>query len=146
MDCCPPGSSVCGILQARILEWVSMSFFRGLPNPGMEHESPVSSALQAGSLPIYFNFKKRLWNFEWYSPFSEFQHVTAQLSFFLTHHFLRLFKINLFMWLIGVYAMPVQGNWSLERDEWKSLIRVRLFATPWTIQFLQFSRPGYWSG
>ena len=29
MDCSPPGSSVCGILQARILEWVTISFFRG---------------------------------------------------------------------------------------------------------------------
>ena len=26
MDCSPPGSSVCGILQARILEWVAISF------------------------------------------------------------------------------------------------------------------------
>ena len=29
MDCSPPGSSVCGILQARILEWVSMPSSRG---------------------------------------------------------------------------------------------------------------------
>ena len=29
MDCSPPGSSVHGILQARILEWVAMPFFRG---------------------------------------------------------------------------------------------------------------------
>ena len=28
----------------------------------------------------------------------------------------------------------------------KSLSRVRLFATPWTIQSMQFSRPEYWSG
>ena len=28
MDCSPPGSSVHGILQARILEWVTISFFR----------------------------------------------------------------------------------------------------------------------
>ena len=27
--CSPPGSSVCGILQARILEWVAISFSRG---------------------------------------------------------------------------------------------------------------------
>ena len=26
--------------------------------------------------------------------------------------------------------------------KWKSLSRVRLFATPWTIQFIEFSRPG----
>jgi len=29
MDCSPPGSSVNGILQARILEWVAISFSRG---------------------------------------------------------------------------------------------------------------------
>ena len=29
MDCNPTNSSVCGILQARILEWVSISFSRG---------------------------------------------------------------------------------------------------------------------
>ena len=30
--------------------------------------------------------------------------------------------------------------------KWKSLIRVQLFATPWTIQSMEFSRPEYWSG
>ena len=29
MDCSPPGSSVRGILQAKILEWVAISFSRG---------------------------------------------------------------------------------------------------------------------
>ena len=29
MDCSPPGSSVHGIFQARILEWVAIYFFRG---------------------------------------------------------------------------------------------------------------------
>ena len=29
MNCNPPGFSVHGILQARILEWVAISFFRG---------------------------------------------------------------------------------------------------------------------
>ena len=29
MDCSPPGSSVQGILQARILEWVTSSYSRG---------------------------------------------------------------------------------------------------------------------
>ena len=28
-DCSPPGSSVHGILQARILEWVAISFSKG---------------------------------------------------------------------------------------------------------------------
>ena len=32
MDCSPPGSSVYGIFQARILEWVSIHFSRGSSN------------------------------------------------------------------------------------------------------------------
>ena len=48
MDCSPPGSSVHTILQARILEWVTIHFWSALPNPGTE---PRSLALQADSLP-----------------------------------------------------------------------------------------------
>jgi len=33
VDCSPPGSSVCGIFQARILEWVAMSSSRGSSQP-----------------------------------------------------------------------------------------------------------------
>ena len=43
------GSSVHGILQARILEWVAISFSRRSSQPRMETRSP---ALQADSLPI----------------------------------------------------------------------------------------------
>ena len=31
-------------------------------------------------------------------------------------------------------------------SEWKSLSHVQLFATPWTIQSMEFSRPEHWSG
>ena len=30
--------------------------------------------------------------------------------------------------------------------KWKLLSHVQLFATPWTIQSMEFSRPEYWSG
>ena len=30
MDCSPPGSSIHGILQARILEWVAISFSKDI--------------------------------------------------------------------------------------------------------------------
>ena len=33
MDCNPPGSSVCGIFQATILEWVAFSFSKGSSQP-----------------------------------------------------------------------------------------------------------------
>ena len=51
MDYSPPGSSVPGILQARMLEWAATPFSgapRNLPDPGIEPRSP---ALQADSLP-----------------------------------------------------------------------------------------------
>ena len=46
-DCGVPGSPVHGILQARTLEWVTIPFSRGPPNPGIELGSPT---LQADSL------------------------------------------------------------------------------------------------
>ena len=45
MDCSPPGSSVHGILQARILEWAAISSSRDLPDPGVEPASLASPAL-----------------------------------------------------------------------------------------------------
>jgi len=49
MDHSPPGSSVHGILQARILEWVAIPSSRDLPNPEIEPMSLMSPALEAGS-------------------------------------------------------------------------------------------------
>ena len=51
LDCIPPGFSVHGIFQARILEWVAISCSKSLPDPGTEPLSPVSPALQADSVP-----------------------------------------------------------------------------------------------
>ena len=42
MVCSPAGSSVHGILQARILEWVAISFSRGSSNPGIQSASLTS--------------------------------------------------------------------------------------------------------
>ena len=47
MDCSSPGSSVHGISQARLLEWVAIS--GDLSNPGIE---PMSPAWQVDSLPL----------------------------------------------------------------------------------------------
>ena len=41
MDYNPPGSSLYGIFQERILERVSISFSRDLPDPGIELLSPA---------------------------------------------------------------------------------------------------------
>ena len=47
MDCSPPGSSVHGILQARILEWVVVPSSGDLPDPEIEPTS-TSPALAGG--------------------------------------------------------------------------------------------------
>ena len=47
MDCSLPGSSVHGIFQARVPEWVAVSFSGDLPNPGIK---PGSPALQEDAL------------------------------------------------------------------------------------------------
>ena len=49
MDCSLPGSSVHGILQARILQWVVIPFSRGSSQP--RDRKLRSSALQVASLP-----------------------------------------------------------------------------------------------
>ena len=51
MDCSPPGSSVHGILQARMWEWVALLSSRDLLNPGIKPVSLTSPAL-AGSFFI----------------------------------------------------------------------------------------------
>ena len=67
MDYSPPGSSVHGILQARILELVAVPSSGDLPDPEMELASLVSPALASGffttsttweahiCISIYFN-------------------------------------------------------------------------------------------
>ena len=51
MVCSLPGSSVHGILQARILEWVAMPSSRGSPDPGIETVSVYASFIAGDSLP-----------------------------------------------------------------------------------------------
>ena len=48
IDCSPPGSSVHGIPQARILEWLPFPSPGGLPDSGIKSGSPT---LQADYLP-----------------------------------------------------------------------------------------------
>ena len=52
MDCSPSGSSLQGILQARILNGFPCPPPGDLPDPESEPASPVAPALQADSLPL----------------------------------------------------------------------------------------------
>ena len=51
--------------------------------------------------------------------------------------------------LVGLMPLPpfyVPGEYSYYTVKWKSPSHVGLFATPWTIQSAEFSRPEYWNG
>ena len=50
VNCSPPGSSVHGILQARIMEWVAVPFSRGSPQP---KDGPQVSRIAGGFLTIW---------------------------------------------------------------------------------------------
>ena len=52
MDCSPPGSSVHGILQARILKWVAMPSSRGSSQPRDQTHVSCHLLWPAGSLPL----------------------------------------------------------------------------------------------
>ena len=58
MDCSPLGFSVCGILQARTLEWVAISLLQGIfptqgSNPGLLHCRPILHHLSHQGSPMF---------------------------------------------------------------------------------------------
>ena len=67
MDCCPQSSSTHGLLQARILEWVAISYSRGSSRPRDQTHVSCISAL-AGRFfttpppgkPFFFFFKNTI--------------------------------------------------------------------------------------
>ena len=88
IDCSPSGSSVYGISQARILEWVAISFSRGSVQPRDQNcVSCNSSALQADSLPLSPRGNLLLWGKKGHNHNSYFQTFECiQLN--ITLHFL----------------------------------------------------------
>ena len=46
----------------------------------------------------------------------------------------------------ATHILKPTANVILNGVKWKSLSYVRLFAIPWTVQPMEFSRPEYWSG
>ena len=150
MDCSPLGSSVHGILQARILEWVAIPFSGDLPNPGIE---PRPLSLQADSLPSEQPGKPafRYVDQNWLAAAAKLLQSCPTLCDPIDG---------------SPPGSPVPGILQARTLEWvaisfsnawkwkvkvKLLSRVRLLATPWTAAqqappSMGFSRQEYWSG
>ena len=121
MDCSPPGSSVHGILQARILEWVAFPSPGELPDPGIEPGSPT---WWADSLPFeppcHIQYKIL-------SPHLTFQQHLEQWLPLL--HFLHFVSkkplpspISLYPHLTGCLSVLVAGSASFARLELSSAL------------------------
>ena len=103
MDCSPPGSSVHGIFQAIIVDWVAMPFSRDLPDLGMEPKSPT---LQADSL--LFELPRKI-QIEWrLSPKARVPWGVRLISFYGLHNFIGLQVEEMEKWLgfSGIGTQP----------------------------------------
>ena len=124
LDCSPPDSSVHGISQARILEWVAISFSRGSSWPrDWTHVSWKPSALKGDSLPLSHQGSIYIYIYT----------HTHTHTYIYTHT-----ERDIYM-RVHIYS------------EVKSLIHVRPFATPWIVahqapRSMGYSRHEYWSG
>ena len=58
MGCSPPGSFTHGIFQARVVEWVAISFSRGSSDPGIEPGSPTLQRTRDQIANIHWIIKK----------------------------------------------------------------------------------------
>ena len=84
VDCSPPGSSVHGILQARILEWVAISFSRGFSRTWVSCRETLYPLSHQGShhsfLFIYFPFIFTRWKLITLQYWSGFCHTLTWIS------------------------------------------------------------------
>ena len=89
MDCSPPGSSVRGIFQARVLEWVAIAFsiiipvsppsWASLP-PHPCYSSKSSQTARLGSLLLYSNFSPAIYFTHGDQPWVFFERNDAKLK------------------------------------------------------------------
>ena len=122
VDCSPPGFSVHGILQARILEWVAMPPPRGIfPNQGSNPFLLCLLRWQMGSLPLvplfficgYYHFRKK---YIYMCIYICYMNISA-----------------CYAWVLSYFSC------------------VQLFVTLWTVSrqaplSMGFCRQAYWSG
>ena len=139
MECSLPDSSVHGILQARLLEWVAISFSKGSSRP--RNRTQVSQI----SGRFFTNWATKC------AAAAAKSHQSCP---------------TLCEPITTAHQAPVPGILQARTLEWaaisfsstwkwkvkvKSLRRVRLFETPWTVAHqappsMGFSRQEYWSG
>ena len=140
MDCSPPGSSVHGISQARILEWVAISFTKGSSWP--RDQTHISCVSCIGRQILYH------W-VTWEAPAAKSLQSCPTLCDPIDGSppgsaVPEILQARTLEWV----AISFSNAWKWKVKE-KSLSRVRPSATPWTAAFqvppsMGFSRQEYW--
>ena len=142
MDYSLPGSSVHGILQARILDWVAISFSRGSSDPGIKYRS---SALQQ----IHYHLchqRSSSSGQDYKSKRYAYPSVHSSTSYNSQDRKATSMSINRGMDKEDVVHIYNRLLLLLSRFS-----HVQLCATPWTTAYqappsMGFSRQEYWSG
>ena len=96
MDCSPPSSSVHGVLQARILEWVAISSSKG--SSRAKDQTHISQLSCTGSQIPYHQCHLR-------SPHREYRH--------LKNNFIYFWLCWVFVAMLGLSLVEVSGGYSL---------------------------------
>ena len=127
MDCSPPGISVHGILQARILEWVAIPFSRGSSWPNDRTHIFCASYVAGG-------FFTTLRGSPWEKAAAAAKSLQSCPTLCNTidgsppgSPIPGIFQARVLEW--SAIAFSSAWKWKVKV---KSLSRVRLFATPWT--------------
>ena len=93
------------------------------------------------SFLAYWNGGLQWLIFKYWSSFTYLEWI----PFLVVYYFnIAIYDLLIFFFNVGL----LKWDWGTKVLilKWKSLSRIRLFATPSTIQSMKFSRPDYWSG
>ena len=93
------------------------------------------------SFLAYWNGGLQWLIFKYWSSFTYLEWI----PFLVVYYFnIAIYDLLIFFFNVGL----LKWDWGTKVLilKWKSLSRIRLFATPSTIQSMNFSRPDYWSG
>ena len=158
MDCSLTGCSVHGIFQARVLEWSAIAFsevvaytspnwaetyiqtWTVLGSPKWQQSGVlVGKRILGRVFTLQVRVQIAVFAVLTYNPRLQTDiiiglHSEMQLWFFFNFYNALCFTL----WVRRLLRPQVK--------KWKLLSHVGLFATPWTIQSMEFSRPEYWSG
>ena len=145
IDGSPPGSPVPGILQARTLEWVAISFSNAWKWKG---KAKLVSHVRPSVTPWTGN-QQRVFNGHRHFSFARWEPSWGGTVLMVASH-LQCVLLNVY-WSAHLKTVKMVSFLLCAFCELCALSRVRLFVTPWTVACqaslcMEFSRWENWSG